>query len=206
MKSFKLAIGLLAGLYGAASHATVLDFISLADGPVYGESGYTTLTLGTASITGTYAGDPAFAYLDRRIAGLGVCKSVAVTGPQGNSGINQCAVSSDDNVSFDEALQFVFTQNVVITNIWFNNNHDGGFGAGDMLTIEGVDYAAVTGYAGDANAYSTWAISAGDSFDVSFDNEQFYVSAIEWRVPEPGMLALLSLGLIGVGLAKRKRS
>ena len=40
-----------------------------------------------------------------------------------------------------------------------------------------------------------------------FFNDQFYISAIEYEtvVSEPGILTLLSIGLIGVGAAARRR-
>lgn len=209
--------------------ATVLNFISMADGNVYGESGYSSLNIGLVSITATKSSlvtnanptGSAFAYLDRGTAGLGVCGFVTDLGAQGNSGSNKCldaaggSAAGDDNVTTTEALSFVFSEAVTITNIWFNNNHDGGFGQDDiqdLINIEGVNYPALPGIAS-----STWNMAAGISFDVAFVNEEFYVAAIEFSrqpgggctencsVPEPGVLALLAVGLIAGGLVRRRK-
>ena len=207
----KLSLGFAAVLAAGSAQAvpTVINFAGMANGSDYGESGYSSLDVGILSITGTKEGDSAFAYLDRGTGGLGVCGNVADTGKQGNNGSNKCTSGAgDDNVTDNEALSFIFAEDVMITNIWFNNNHDGGFGRGDMITIDGMEYGAVTGLVGDGNAYATWEILAGDSFDISFFNEQFYVSGIEFDTvdaPEPATLALIAAGLIGFAGAGRRK-
>jgi hypothetical protein len=168
-------------------------------------------------VDATQNGSNAFAYHDRGNAGLGVCGQVNRQGKKGNSRRNQCSSGAgDDNITTGEALQFTFDVDVLISNIWFNNNHDHGFSTTpqDKVTIEATDYNAVLGYAGDPNNYGTWFLSAGDIFDVSFNNEQFYVSAIEFNealapgesgsVPVTGTLALVSLGLAFVGTSRRR--
>jgi hypothetical protein len=155
----------------------------MADGTVYGESGYDPLSITkdsiTVDITAEKDGNSAFAYLDANNAGLGVCGNVTNTGPQGESGTNVCLnanggqAAGDDNVTTDELLQFVFSVDVLVEEISFNNNHDGGFGAGDLLDIDEDPTNAVPGYSDIG-----WIIGAGDIFEVSFNNEQFYVEEI----------------------------
>lgn len=102
-------------------------------------------------IRGAAADDDAqqFAYLDWGNAGLGVCKDLnnnnnADKTRPGNGG-NLCNPSSDDNTTVTEYLSFTFDKDVIIQNLWFNNNHDGGFGAGDQVSIDGGLFNVATG-------------------------------------------------------------
>ncbi len=190
------------------AQAGIINFISLTEAPGgYGEGAWDPLVLSVGGATMTVTGHSTsdtdgkqFAYLDWGNAGLGTCQDV-VDGTKVNTMVsgrstNNCDPSSDDNVSFYEFLRFTFDSDVVIDNFWFNNNHDGGFGAGDKVNIGGTDYLVMTGYAGGANGIGSFMVSAGDYIDVAFSNEQFYVSGVEVRkLAEPGSLLMILIGL-----------
>ena len=55
------------------------------------------------------------------VAGLGVCKPHAIVG----GGSNQCAQSSDDDVSSGETLRLMFSSAVTLTGITFRNGGHG---------------------------------------------------------------------------------
>ena len=215
-----LLLGCVLSAIATSANAGTIDFIDLANN-VLGESGYSTLTVDAMSVTGDKGGVDAFAYLDydkeQDGGGLGVCGRVSPTGAMPGNTSNQCdSGASDDNVTVSEVLTFTFNQDVEITNIWFNNNHDGGFVDGSEIDIEGLLYTAVYGVVGDANAYSTWTVLAGETFTVSYNAaaantdlqaaSQFYVSGMSFRtIPEPTILGLLALGLIGIGASQRRK-
>ena len=188
---------------------------------------------GHATIDNDVDGDPStpdlvpdvnqFAYLDWGTAGLGVCKD-AIGAPSGSntgSSGNSCAPRSDDNVTVDEYLEISFDQSVVIENIWFNNNHDhDGLNTGDLVTIGGTDFeVANRGYAPGMVGFSTtngvdadgkfgigsFYLDGSDTLTIAFNNEQFYVSGIEFSaVPVPAAFWLFGTALIGfVGLSRR---
>lgn len=202
------------------ANAGIINFISLTESPGgYGEGAWDPLVLNVGGATMTVTGHATndtdgkqFAYLDWGNAGLGTCKDV-VDGSKVNtmtsgSSANNCDPSSDDNVTTYEFLRFMFDRDVVINNFWFNNNHDGGFDAGDKVKIGGTDYLVSTGYAGGANGIGSFAVTAGDYIDVGFSNEQFYISGIEVtsRVAEPGSIFLFITGLMSlVGIRRKMR-
>lgn len=202
----------------SSANAGIINFISLADSlGGYGEGAWSSLKLSSGganvAITGHSSDDNdaiQYAYLDWGNAGLGSCKDVintaAVNSKKPGSSANNCAPSSDDNVTKKEFLSFVFDKDVVISNIWFNNNHDGGFSNGDKVRLDGKVFDVDTGYAGWANGIGSFAVAAGYAFDVSYLNEEFYVSAIEFSaVPEPAALILLCIGALAVFTARKNR-
>lgn len=210
-----------------AVSAGVINFIGLTETGGYGESAWTSLNLSSGganvAITGHATNDndsQQYAYLDWGTAGLGACKDVVsaskvnIKNPSAaTKKNNNCAPSSDDNVTDKEYLRFVFDTNVVISKIWFNNNHDGMFNSDknssdltDKVNINGSLFSVKTGYANGANGIGSFNVAANTAFDVKYYNEEFYISAIEFskvKVPEPSAILLFGLGLLGLVAARR---
>ena len=211
-------VALMVVCLGGYAHAGTIDFIKLTeDNPGgYGEGAWSSLVLNVGGATVTITGHATddidavgpvgqYAYLDWGKAGLGSCKdavNLTLVGTQlAGRTSNNCNPSSDDNVTTNEYLQFVFDRNVTVNNLWFNNNHDGGFGAGDMVKIAGTDFLVTTGYAGGANGIGPFNVSGNTPFLVAFSNEQFYISGMEVTasVPDEGTtLVLLTVGMFSL--------
>ena len=204
-------VALMVLCLGGYAHAGTIDFIKLTeDNPGgYGEGAWSSLILNVGGATVTITGhatddnDAAqYAYLDWGTAGLGSCKDAlnagSVNTQQAGRTANNCNPSSDDNITTNEYLQFVFDRNVTVNNLWFNNNHDGFFDAGDKVKIGGTDFSVMTGYAGGANGIGPFNVSGNTPFLVAFSNEQFYISGMEVTasVPDEGT----TLGLLTVGM------
>lgn len=216
----------------SAAQATIIDFVYMTEKGGYGESAWSPLSLVytgfSVDISATKDRAPAYAYLDWSHAGLGVCGSTVNANGSANKmrsgkSSNICNPSSDDNVTVAESLSFVFSSNVVIEKIWFNNTHDPDrtIIAPDLINIDGVPTLAKgNGYAPTSDNYNTaandnssgnkwlgsFAVSAGHKFNIGFNNEQFYISGMEVRaVPEPSLLALFFAGLTGMGATRFRR-
>ena len=205
-----LITGLLFSMFATSANAIIVDFRTMANGG--NERGEAPLTVGAMTINGLYnnGANTGYAYLDSGWGGLGVCQTIDVN--------KQCSPTNDDNVTTGETLNFVFSTDMIISRIWFNNNHDGDVSLlGDTINIDGNNNTFVAGdqrnivngtYVTTSDwLYSGWLnVAANTNFDINFVNESFYVTAIEFRtLPEPTILSLLALGLIGVGAVSRRR-
>lgn len=200
-----LSTALIAGslLLTQASQAITFDF--LAEGNAT-EKGYSAFLMTESGVTVTATatelnGDGIYsAYLDGGDAGLGVCKVLTSS--------DQCAPSSDDNVTVTELLHLAFDEIVSITEINFLNGAHGTDFANNQFNVR-ID---------DAATYSTYSLSSqfltvlsGQKFSFWLDDQsnavnqnQFYISSV--TVPAPGTLMLLSLGLLGLFGSTKKRS
>ena len=249
---FKSILAALAALpillFSWNASAVTINFIDLTENEIskgdatdgLGETAWTTLTIPAAfepntfglEITGHATNDndnQQFAYLDWGTAGLGVCKDAVVdnssaTGNTGNRCLNDDGSSNagDDNVTDHEYLELVFDQDVVVDNLWFNNNHDGGFGTNsdgseDMVTIGVGPLATVVDDPGgvfNGNAFDLalgvgigpFTVLQGEKLWIAFNNEQFYLSAMEVSaVPVPAAIWLFGSALVGfVGFGRRR--
>jgi hypothetical protein len=146
---------------------------------------------------------------------------------------NSCSPSSDDNVNvYDdkgEGLKFTFNQNLTVKEIWFNNNHDPDYGMdGDTVVINGSNHT----FGARSNFDLGWLFEFGpegftfaptqmltiDYFVPGVGSnllgEEFYISAVVFDdtprdpdnpVPVPSTLALLGLGIAGLGARKRRK-
>ena len=226
-------VGMLA--IAGSAQATLINFQGLADSTI-GESAWTSFSTAPYGQNINITADPsgAHVYFDARNAGLGVCSSGlngtgTVDAADAFNRVNRCNDGADDNVDMSgEALIFNFNEQTDLNSIWLNNNHDTGNLTGKTVLFS-VNGAAATSYTflaadlvdpgylgyrvdlGLATTGFSSFFSAGDTLLVAYGSvagaktaQQFYISAID--VPEPGPLALLGLGLVGLYAASKKKT
>ncbi len=217
LASTVITSGLLA--FSPLSNAAYFDFQSWVD--TNGEQGFEnsspfTLTDTGLTLTATAFENPdmtdSHVYMDDSyngiIGGMGVCTTLTVTG-------NQCAISSDDNVSTDgtkvEILSWSFSQNITELTLEMGNNDHYDFAHSDFQYRIG-ESAWLTATT-NGNALATLLLTGGaDEIDFrSAGNtmaDHFYIrNADASVVPVPAAVWLFGSGLIGlVGVARRKKS
>ena len=221
----RFTLATVASLSFGLVNSDTIDFKAMAEpGGLHGESIWSTFTYnGTGyqlNVTATKNGNAAYAYLDAGNAGLGVCGSPTATGlnklnQTTNSGNNLCNPSSDDNVTIGEVLTFIFNTNVLIENIWLNNNHDVDKSLyNNTVDINGNAHTFTTNLGGPADypTNNSYFVAANTAFTIGFHGavegpgDQFYVSKMLISVPvtEPETLLLMGFGLMGLVLGRRR--
>ena len=151
------------------------------------------------------------AYLDSTWSGhgpggLGVCKSLTSSA--------QCSPSSDDNLTNGELLRLSFSQGVTITKILFRDGQHGTDFTGSDFELA-IDNGLFTSHA-STHVFDTPLTGSRFDFIVgayaengftqftSEAGDELYIEAIEFNVPEPGILLLTGIGLIGLFLLQAR--
>jgi len=209
---------LLLGSFTA--HAATFNFISYADNDAnndgHHEWGYEQFSVTedniTLNATGLHRKDngwqQAYAYLDKGNAGLGVCKVLNTN--------NQCNPSSDDNVTYREALVLGFDKTVKLDTVLFQNGrHKPNFTGNFSLSILTNNLWSNWETFSLEHIFNSELIGNGFAFynpnDSTRNSKQFYIETLTVSsvlrtasntatVPTPSTIILLLVGLIGFSL------
>lgn len=205
MKKIILCVMLIMG-FTIPAHAGVvtLDFLTdnlgIADGTVLEFEGIYVMF----SATSTTNPSGGYAYFDSG-GGLGVC---------GTLNGDQCDPSSDSALSSGETLTISFFADASVLNplelvidelVFRDANHDLVASYSYLFGIDGGGMVST-----DMNG---GASDSGTSFTFGYDGQDYYISSMDVSgpgirsdaVPEPGVLALFGFGLMGLGVARRRR-
>lgn len=84
--------------------------------------------------------------------------------------------------------------------------HDGGFHAGDQVSIDGAPFAVALCIVDGANGIGSYDLFAGQILQVGYNNEEFYVSGMAISaVPAPAAIWLFGSARVGfVGFGRRR--
>lgn len=213
MKRLLAAVAALAVAGAANAEAAVIDFLAAGNAAERGianvAAGVPNLTLSGVAMrltsTNTNTGAAYFSYLDAGDAGLGVCKVI--------DSANQCAPSSDDNVTTTESVMIQFLAgplNIDKINLRLEG-HTVPASAAELaktllIAINGGSFTRYT--FGQALAATFTNVSsirfAFDDASANTTADQFYLSSLV-VTPVPAALPLLLSGLAGLGFAARRK-
>lgn len=205
MKKLAILAMIAAGSMFTSANAATIDFANFAD--TNGERGVDPteiLTIDGVSLSAFGFADngatPAFAYLDRGNAGLGVCKVL--------DSADQCRPGRDDNVTNGETLVISFKNALNITDLLFRQADHSLVTSGSISITTatlGGSFTLTDTFANVIAAAASGNAAFQDVFQVTFNfvDTQFYLSSIE--TPLPGALPLLLSGIAGLGFASRRR-
>ena len=175
----------LCGLFAVQAQATVLDFEDLAGRPLF------------ASLPSNYAG----------ISWAGNFWAYSVAQPPYNAHSGIVRIGSNGSNSGDSS--FTFASPVTFDGAWFAGSTGVSFSLYDAgvlvhttgtLNANGTPSFLGTGYSGLVDR----VVVNGANGYYALDDLQF--NAVSNAVPEPATLALLSLGLLGFGMSRRRKS
>jgi len=153
-------------------------------------------------------GSSYYAYLDGNSAGMGVCKSLTDG--------NQCTPSNDDNLTTGEILGLSWATDMVLNSVSFRGEghpSDPQFDVGDYFdySVDGGSSWILNNQLTNARFGGSFSLagaflSAGTQLLFAFNNEQYYVSALDVsEVPLPAALPLFAGGLGGLGFLGWRR-
>jgi len=229
MKNIICLIAML-GFASGSAYASTFNFGDYADGinsngstfsnslmnSGLGEFGYTSYSATNDGITVTATGSyvdsegntqDAYAYMDgkwRNRAGLGVCKVL-------NSG-DQCAPSSDDNITYNEKLTLVFDTTVSLDGLRFvDGEHYTNFDGDFQLRINNDDSLLYTLSLAEFPLFGSTIPFIGNTFEFislagrnSGYAEEFYINTLNVSaVPLPAAAWLFGSALLGFAGFKR---
>ncbi len=203
------------------AQAAIIDFRAMADnkyGDLYGdyslnlgESAHKPLDIsvdGLALKAYGYWNNPfdapdageaeVWAYLDANKAGLGVCHLAN----------GACAGKSDDNLTDYETMHIAFEEVVTLTDLSLVRGDHKTFTSAFQLSLDGSTYNT---YDYQTQAALFTGISGADfwfrTITPQDDSDAIYISSITATasLPEPASLALFGIGLIAIGVGRRRK-